>query len=97
MMRAVGRRKVATTVYIEADQDERLKALSLRTRVPVAEFIRQGVDLILDRHAALLPGQLSFFEAPAERGAERVTQLPKAAAYRRTGNETDGADDDDGV
>lgn len=43
----MGRRKVITTIYIEPEQDLRLKALSSRTRVPVSEFIRQGIDLVL--------------------------------------------------
>lgn len=49
--------KVSTTVYLERAQDERLKALSKRTRVPVAEYIRQGVDLVLQRYQDQIPGQ----------------------------------------
>ena len=60
----MGRRKIVTTVYIEPGQDALLKALSERTRVPVAEYIRQGIDLVLDRHRALLPGQLDLFGSP---------------------------------
>lgn len=49
--------KVSTTVYITRAQDERLKALSKRTKVPVAEYIRQGIDLVLDRYQDQIPGQ----------------------------------------
>lgn len=49
--------KVSTTVYITRTQDERLKALSRRTKVPVAEYIRQGVDMVLDKYADQIPGQ----------------------------------------
>ena len=49
--------KVSTTVYLERAQDERLKALSKHTRVPVAEYIRQGVDLVLQRYQDQIPGQ----------------------------------------
>ncbi|MEW6777309.1 MAG: ribbon-helix-helix domain-containing protein [Bdellovibrionota bacterium] len=49
--------KVSTTVYITRTQDERLKALSKRTKVPVAEYIRQGIDLVLDRYQDQIPGQ----------------------------------------
>ena len=49
--------KVSTTVYLERAQDERLKALSKRTRVPVAEYIRQGVDMVLQRYQDQIPGQ----------------------------------------
>ena len=56
----MARRKISTTVYVTPEQDELLKALSGRTKVPVAEYIRQGIDLILARHAADLPGQASL-------------------------------------
>jgi predicted DNA-binding protein len=63
----VGRRKVTTTVYIEPDQDEQLKALSERTGVPVAAYIRQGIDLVLEKNKDTLPGQLSLFESAKKR------------------------------
>lgn len=57
----MARKKITTTIYITEDQNERLKALHQKTKVPVAEYIRQGIDLILDKHQAELPGeQLSF-------------------------------------
>ncbi len=59
----MGRRKVTTTVYLEAEQDRLLKALSARTGVPVAVYIRDGVDAVLTENAALLPGQLPLFES----------------------------------
>ena len=36
------------------EQNERLKRLSELTRVPVAEYIRQGIDLILAQHRQLI-------------------------------------------
>ena len=60
--RAVSEKKVSTTVYITQEQSERLKELHARTKVPVAEYIRQGIDLVLDKHADKLPGQLSLME-----------------------------------
>lgn len=57
----MARRKVSTTVYITREQDELLKRLSQHTKVPVAEFIRQGIDLVLERRAVAL-------DAPAGRG-----------------------------
>ncbi len=53
--------KVSTTVYLLRSQDERLKALSKRTKVPVAEYIRQGVDMVLDRYQDQIPGQQGLF------------------------------------
>ena len=72
-MAAMARRKVATTVYLEADQDRKRKALADRTRVPVASYIREGVDLVLAAHAEQLPAQLGLFDPsqlPLFRGAE---------------------------
>ena len=55
-------KKVSTTVYITQKQSDRLKELHARTKVPVAEYIRQGIDLILERNADKLPGQLSLMK-----------------------------------
>ncbi len=52
----MARRKVATTVYLTAEQDMRLKQVQQRTKVPVAELIRQGVDLVLERYEVQVPG-----------------------------------------
>ena len=58
----MGRKKISTTVYITPEQDERLKVLHGRTKVPVAEYIRQGIDLVLEKYKAQLPGQVELFE-----------------------------------
>lgn len=43
----MSRRKISTTVYLTPEQDAALKALSARTKVPMAEYVRQGVDMLL--------------------------------------------------
>jgi hypothetical protein len=43
------RKKISTTIYITPWQEEMLKRLNERTKVPMAEFIRQGIDLILEQ------------------------------------------------
>ncbi len=53
-------KKLATTVYITEQQQALLKELNLRSKVPVAEFIRQGIDLIIHRYRDLLPGQVEL-------------------------------------
>jgi len=58
----MARNKISTTVYITAEQNERLKLLSQKTRIPVASFIREGIDLVLERHKKNLPGQMTFDE-----------------------------------
>ena len=57
---AMARKKISTTVYITPEQNEALKQLHDKTRVPVAEYIRQGIDLVLEKEAGHLPGQLTF-------------------------------------
>ena len=59
---AMAREKISTTVYITPEQNELLKALHHKTRVPVAEYIRQGIDLVLEKYKAVLPGQATFDE-----------------------------------
>lgn len=56
----MSRKKVSTTVYITAEQNERLNQLRDRTKVPVAEYIRQGIDLVLEKYAEKLPGQANL-------------------------------------
>ncbi len=56
----MARKKISTTVYITPEQDELLKLLHNKTKVPVAEYIRQGIDLILERERVHLPGQLTL-------------------------------------
>lgn len=54
---AVARKKLSTTVYLTIEQDQALKELSARTKVPAAEYIRQGIDLILAKHREEISGQ----------------------------------------
>ena len=64
--RAMARKKVSTTIYIEPEQLELLKILNERTKVPMAEYIREGIDLVLHKHHDKLPGQISL-DAPSRR------------------------------
>ena len=56
----MARKKVSTTIYITPEQNEQLKLLNQKTRVPVAEYIRQGIDLVLEKQRDHLPGQLTL-------------------------------------
>ncbi len=64
--------KVVTTIYITREQEEQLKALSQRTKVAMAEYIRQGISLILKKYEGDIPGQQSLFKeeggAPIHKG-----------------------------
>ena len=42
----MARKKISTTIYIEPEQSERLKLLHERTKVPIAVYIREGIDLV---------------------------------------------------
>jgi predicted DNA-binding protein len=64
------RKKISTTVYITPEQNERLKVLHDRTKVPVAEYIRQGIDLVLEKYRGTLPGQLTLDDAASSRKQE---------------------------
>jgi hypothetical protein len=65
---AMPRKKISTTVYITPEQSERLKLLHDRTKVPVAEYIRQGIDLVLEKYRGALPGQLTLDDLGQEKG-----------------------------
>jgi len=56
----MARKKILTTIYLTPEQDEQLKQLSSATRVPMAVYIREGIDLILDRNRAIFSGQLEL-------------------------------------
>jgi predicted DNA-binding protein len=56
----MARKKISTTVYITPEQNEQLKLLHQRTMVPIAVYIREGIDLVLKRHADEMPGQLTL-------------------------------------
>lgn len=58
----MGRKKIATTVYLTEDQLDSLKELSNKTRAPIAEYIRLGIDLVLEKHRHQLAGQMSLFD-----------------------------------
>jgi predicted DNA-binding protein len=63
----MARKKISTTIYITPEQDAKLKLLNERTKVPVAVYIREGIDLVLDRYAEELPGQLTLDSATKKR------------------------------
>ncbi len=62
----VSRKKISTTVYITPEQDAQLKVLHGRTKVPVAEYIRQGIDLVLAKYKEHMPGQTDLFDGGRE-------------------------------
>jgi hypothetical protein len=64
----MSRKKISTTIYVTPEQSDRLRLLHERTKVPVAVYIREGIDLVLAQYASSLPGQLDLGVAqPARR------------------------------
>lgn len=59
-MLELSRKKISTTIYVTPEQAERLRLLHERTKVPVAVYIREGIDLVLRQYGHVLPGQLSL-------------------------------------
>lgn len=53
----MARKKLSTTVYLTVEQDQALKELSAKTKVPAAAYIRMGIDLILERYRETISGQ----------------------------------------
>jgi len=69
------RKKISTTVYITPEQNDLLKQLNQKTKVPIAEYIREGIDLALEKHRDQLPGQLSLL------GDEPATTLNQTKSF----------------
>lgn len=65
------RKKVSTTVYITQEQNNLLKLLNQKTKVPIAEYIREGINLVLEKHRQVLPGQLSLLGEEGESAEDR--------------------------
>ncbi len=67
----MSRKKVSTTVYITPEQNEKLHLLHQRTKVPVAVYIREGIDLVLKNYEHALPGQMTLTDAPTRGKAKK--------------------------
>jgi hypothetical protein len=67
----MARKKISTTVYFTPEQTEQLRLLNERTKVPVAVYIREGIDLVLAKYSHELPGQLTL-DGPRQLGLAAV-------------------------
>jgi len=73
----MSRKKISTTVYITPEQNDRLHLLHSRTKVPVAVYIREGIDLVLKHYEHELPGQMSLVDALPRTAASSATSAKK--------------------
>jgi len=46
--------KVLRSIYLELDQIEKVKRLSEKTKVPQSVYIREGLDLLLQKYGKQL-------------------------------------------
>ena len=74
----MSRKKISTTIYVTPEQSDRLKLLHERTKVPVAVYIREGIDLVLQHYGHLLPGQLPLGGSGQLEMPARVSHEPRA-------------------
>ncbi len=86
----MSRKKISTTIYVTPEQSDKLKLLHERTKVPVAVYIREGIDLVLRHYAHLLPGQLALDAQRASSAGdpERVERASKRSVSESAKEET---------
>jgi hypothetical protein len=70
------RKKISTTIYVTPEQADKLKLLHERTKVPVAVYIREGIDLVLRHYAHMLPGQLALVPESDEDRSQSLSPRP---------------------
>ncbi len=90
------RKKISTTIYVTPEQSDALKLLHERTKVPVAVYIREGIDLVLRHYAHLLPGQLPLVQSGSQTSSQTYSQSglqPSAFAEPPRRSEWEGRQD----
>ena len=48
-------RRVQMSIYLEPEIADRFKALSDATRIPMAVYMREGIDHVLERYKRQIP------------------------------------------
>lgn len=81
----MSRKKISTTIYVTPEQSDKLRLLHERTKVPVAVYIREGIDLVLRHYAHLLPGQLAL-DAPSGRRREASRESETKETSKENGS-----------
>ncbi len=47
----MGKTKIARTIYINGEQLEALKKLSEKTKVPQSVYVREALDMLLEKYS----------------------------------------------
>lgn len=63
----MSRRKFATTVCLDPEQVQQLRLLSMVVRRPMAEIVREGIDLVLANNHNKAPRRLDLFNEDEEK------------------------------
>jgi hypothetical protein len=50
-VQVLGHTKVARTIYIEGEQLDALKKLSQKTKVPQSVYVREALDMLLEKYS----------------------------------------------
>ena len=50
----MGQTKIARTIYINNDQVDALKRLSEKTKVPQSVYVREALDMLLEKYSEQL-------------------------------------------
>ncbi len=79
----MSRKKISTTIYVTPEQNDRLKLLHERTKVPVAVYIREGIDMVLRHYQHILPGQLPLDGSTGSLLDEKRAADEKSAASNK--------------
>ena len=78
----MSRKKISTTIYVTPEQSDKLKLLHERTKVPIAVYIREGIDLVLKHYQHLLPGQLPLEGKPERPSRHAVSEASREDAKK---------------
>lgn len=60
------RRKVQSSTYLTGPQIDNLKLISEHTLIPVAVLVREGIDLVLKKHAVAPAKEVRHDQASEE-------------------------------
>ena len=58
----LGHTKIARTIYINEEQLDALKRLSQKTKVPQSVYVREALDMLLDKYSEQL--KFEFWDFP---------------------------------
>jgi hypothetical protein len=100
----MGRKKISTTVYLDAWQDAALKGLKLASSIPVANMIRDAIDEYLEdrldhkqiaeyKREASSDGMVEEMEALKDRIASLETMLDEQRRLIKPSQPDDGEDE----